>query len=145
MNDKDIIIMYIQDDEADARIEYEPYHIWLNGNYIGCDFAKKYGFSKSDGKKPMNFIRKEKPKIDFSNECEIIELDSATLLSISNFLKYDIGTYFAAQDSIEDKLKKHKNLTNTELNLLLLCYYHNWEKYVGFVKERFGGKNGIKR
>ena len=65
MDGKDIIIMYIQDDEANARIEYEPYHIWLNGNYIGCDFAKKYGFSKSDGKKPMNFIRKEKPKIDF--------------------------------------------------------------------------------
>lgn len=145
MNDKDIMIMYIQDDEANARIEYEPYHIWLNGNYIGCDFAKKYGFSKSDGKNPMNFIRKEKPKIDFKDECKIIELDSATLLSISNFLKYDIETYFAAQDSIEDKLKKHKNLTNTELNLLLLCYYHNWEEYVSFVKERFGGKNGINR
>lgn len=145
MSNKDIIIIYVKDSEANVRKEYEPYHIWFNGNYVGCDFAKKYGFSKSDGKKPMDFIRKEKSTIDFNDECEIIELDSATLLSISNFLKYDIGTYFAAQDSIEDKFKNHKNLTNTELNLLRLYYYHNWEEYVGFVKERFGGKNGINR
>ncbi len=145
MSDKNIIIIYVKDSEANARKEYEPYHVWFNGNYIGCDFAKKYGFSKSDGKKPINLIRKENPKIDFSNECEIIELNSATLSVISNWIKYDIVTYFAGEDSIENKLNNNKDLTSIEVYLLLLCYQNNWEKYGSFIKEQFGGKNGINR
>ncbi len=145
MDNKDVLIMYTPPNDKYKYMKYEPYHIYFNGKYIGCDFVAKGGYSKSDGRKPMDFIRNREPEIRFGNELEIIDLDPHKLKLIDSFIDLAFESYSKIRDfTIEEQINNNQDLTNIELNFIRFCYYEKWREYSDFAEHIFGGKNGIK-